>query len=159
MKTNKAKTINVNRQAIAGVQKHFASTPTIVLDGTPTAPTDVIAALQGANDAIDRAAAAEKAFHDAVTAKNAAIAKGNAFVGALKSLVKSQIGSSHGVLGDFGFSPPTRQTPDEATKAAAVTKRAATRTARHTMGKRQKAPIKGVVQATPATAPTTTKPA
>jgi hypothetical protein len=159
MKPNKAVTINTNRQAIAGVQKHFASTPTIVLDGTPATPTNVIATLQGANDAIDRAAAAEKAFHDAVSAKNAAVAKGSALVGALKNLVKSQIGSSHGVLGDFGFSTPTRQTPDEATKAAAVVKRAATRAARHTMGKRQKAPIKGVVQATPATPPTAPKPA
>jgi hypothetical protein len=159
MTRNKAATINTNRQAIAGMQKHFASTPTFVLDGAPTTPTDAIATLQGANDAIDRAAAAEKAFHDAVTAKNAAIAKGSALVGALKTLVKSQVGSTQGVLNDFGFSNPARQTPDEATKAAAVVKRAATRAARHTMGKRQKAPIKGVVQATPGAAPTATKPA
>ncbi len=72
----------------------------------------------------------------------------------LKTLVKSQLGSSEGVLGDFGFSNPKRQTPDEATKAAAVVKRAATRDARHTMGKRQKAGIKGTVPAT--TAPVAT---
>jgi hypothetical protein len=159
MNRNKAVTINTNRQAIAGMQKHFANTPTMVLDGTPTTPTDAIATLQAANDAIDRTAAAEKAFHDAVAAKNAALAKGNVLVRALRTLVTSQIGSTQGVLGDFGFSNPTRQTPDEPTKAAAVVKRAATRAARHTLGKRQKASIKGVVQATPAIPPTATKPA
>jgi hypothetical protein len=56
-------------------------------------------------------------------------------------------------LGDFGFQNPTRKAPSEATKAAAVAKRAATRGARHTMGKRQKAQIKGEVQATPAAPP------
>jgi hypothetical protein len=159
MKTSKETILNTNRQAIAGVQKHFATTPTLALDGTPTTPSDVIATLKAANDAIDRSTAAEKAFHDAVTAKNAAIAKGNDLVQALEGLVKNQLGSSQGVLGDFGFANPTRQTPDEATKAAAVAKRAATRAARHTMGKRQKAAIKGAAQATPATPPTAAKPA
>jgi hypothetical protein len=46
--------------------------------------------------------------------------------------------------------------PDEVTKAAAVAKRAATRAARHTMGTRQKAKVKGQP---PAPAPTVVKPA
>ncbi len=80
-----------------------------------------------------------------MTAKEAAVAKGKGLITDLKTLVHSQLGSSESVLGDFGFSSPKRQTPDEATKAAAVGKRAATRAARHTMGKRQKAGIKGAV--------------
>jgi len=157
MKTNRNKTLNDSRLAIAGVQKHFANTPTLALDGATMTPKDVIAALQAAIDAIDKSAIAEKAFHDAVAAQTAATAKGNAVLRALKSLVKNQLGSTQGALGDFGFSVPTRQIPDEATKAAAVAKRAATRAARHTAGKRQKATVKGVVAATPATPPTATK--
>src|SRR5258708_8978428 len=156
-KTTRDKTINKNRQAIAGVQKHLANIPTLALGGTPTTPTDVIATLQGAIDAIDAAAAAEKVFHDAVAAQHAAIVKGNALLKVLKMLVHNQLGSTEGVLGDFGFTSPKRQTPNEATKAAAVAKRAATRAVRHTMGVRQKAKIKGEVQA-PATPPTTAKP-
>jgi hypothetical protein len=151
MKTNKNKTINDNRLAIAGVQKHFASTPALLLDGTTMTPKDVIATLQAAIDTIDRSTTAEKAFHDAVAAQNAAIAQGNATLSALKMLVKNQLGSTQG---DFGFTTPTRQTPSEATKAAAVAKRAATRAARHTAGKRQKATVKGVVAPAPATPPT-----
>ncbi len=150
MKTNRDRTINKHRQAIAGIRKHFASAPTIVLGGTPTTPNDAIAALQGPIDAIDAASASEQAFHGAVAAQNAAVAKGSDLLTDLKTLVKSQLGSSEGVLGDFGFTSPNRQTPDEATKAAAVAKRAATRAARHTMGKRQKASVKGSVPATSA---------
>jgi hypothetical protein len=155
VKTNRDTTINKNRQAIAGVEKHFGSTQTIVLDGSPTTPKDVIATLRAAIDAIDAAAAAEKAFHDATAAQHAAIAKGNAVLVALRPLVKNQLGSAEGILGDFGFQAPKRQVPDEVTKAAAVAKRAATRAARHTMGQRQKAKVKGQP---PAPAPTVAKP-
>jgi hypothetical protein len=157
IKTNKDKTINKNRQAIAGVQKHFASTPSVVLDGTPTTPKDVIATLQAAIDATDAAASAEKAFHDAVAVQHAAIAKGNALHKALKMLVTNQLGSAESIFGDFGFSTPKRRVPTEATKAAAVAKRGETRKARHTMGSRQKASIKGA-QPAPAPANTPTKP-
>jgi hypothetical protein len=143
MDANRDKTVNKHRQAIAGIRKHFASAPTIVLGGTPTTPNDVIATLQGSIDAIDAATATEQAFHGAVAAQHAAVAKGSGILTDLKTLVKSQLGSSEGVLGDFGFTSPSRQTPDEATKAAAVAKRAATRAARHTMGKRQKLAVKG----------------
>src|SRR5260370_1201481 len=118
--TTRDKTSNKTRQAIAGVQKHLANIPTLALGGTPTTPTDVIATLQGAIDAIDAAAAAEKVFHDAVAAQHAAIVKGNALLKVLKMLVHNQLGSTEGVLGDFGFTSPKRQTPNEATKAAAV---------------------------------------
>jgi hypothetical protein len=151
-------TLIQHRQAIAGIRKHFASTPTLALGGTPTAPNDAIATLQGTMDAIDAATAAEQSFHQAVAAKQAAIAKGNGLLADLKTLVTSQLGRSAGVLGDFGFTTSSRQTPNEATKAAAVAKRAATREARHTMGKRQKSAIKGAVPPTvaPAVGPTAT---
>ena len=156
---NKDTTINTFRQAIAGVEAHFASTPSLALDGTPTTPKELVATLQVAIDSIDRAATAEKAFHDAVAAQHAAITTGKARLAALRGLVTNQLGSTEAVLGDFGFTARKRQVPTEATKAAAVAKRAATRTARHTMGKRQKSKVKGtVVEPAPAISPTTTKP-
>jgi hypothetical protein len=157
MNINKDKTINKNRQAIAGMRKHFAGIPSIVLGGTPTTPADVIATFQGAIDAVDTARAAEKSFHDAVALQHAAIAKANALLKALKMLVDNQLGSSEAILGDFGFTRPTRRVPKEEAKAAAVAKRAATRAARHTMGKRQKAKVTGA-QPAPVTPPTTAKP-
>lgn len=155
MNTNKDNTVNRLRQAIAGVEKHFASMPTLALAGAPVTPKDVVASLQGVIDAIDRTGVSSKAFHDAVTAQRAALAKGKALLKALKMLVQNQLGSSQAVLGDFGFQIPTRKTPTEETKAAAVVKRAATRAARGTKGKRQKAQIKGTV---PQTSPTGSQP-
>jgi hypothetical protein len=151
MNTNKDKTVNKFRQAIAGVEKHFASTPTLAVAGTPMTPKDIVASLQGVIDVIDRTGTTGKAFHDAVAAQRAALAKGNAFLKALKMLVQNQLGSSQAVLGDFGFQIPTRQRPTEETKAVAVVKRAATRVARGTKGKRQKAKIKGTVPQTTTT--------
>jgi len=139
MNKNKDTTINNFRLAIAGVQKHFANAPTIALDGAPMAPKDVIATFQAAIDAIDAAAVAEKAFHDAVAAEHAALAKGTVTRAALRRNVTANLGSGEGVQGDFGFPVPKRKAPDAATKAEAVAKRRATRAKRQTMGKRQKA--------------------
>jgi hypothetical protein len=157
MAKNRDKTINALRQAIAGVQKYFYKTPTLTLGGTPTKTTAVIATLQGGITAIDDAVAAATAFHTATAAQAAPLAAANALLTELLMLVKNQLGSTAAVLGDFGFAVPTRQEPTEATKAAAVAKRAATRVARGTKGKRQKASIKGTVTpATPAPAATPT---
>jgi hypothetical protein len=152
---NKEQFINSLRQATAGFQKYFAKNPTVVLSGTPTETKAVLATFQAALDGIDKAGAAERAFHDAVEAT----------LEALKTLVNNQLGSTEAILGDFGFTVPKRQAPSEATKAAAVLKREATRKARGTAGKRQKAKIKGQVPevaagtAVAATTATTTKPA
>jgi hypothetical protein len=146
-KTNRDKIINRNRQAIAGIRKHFAAAATIPLGGKPTAPNDAVAVLQAAIDAVDRAAAAQQALHTAVTAQHAAIAASKVLLIDLRSVVESQLGRTDAVLADFGMTRPKRQVPTEQTKAAAVVKRVATRQARHTMGPRQKAPIKGTVSA------------
>jgi hypothetical protein len=150
---SKTKILNALRLGMAGVEKHFAQTPTIVLDGVSTTPKALTATFQGAIDAISKAAAAEQAFHDAVDVQSTAVASAETDLAALHSLVKSQLGTTAAILGDFGFTETKRQVPTEAKKAAAVVKRAATRVARGTKGKRQKADIKGQV---PATTPVTT---
>jgi hypothetical protein len=156
MKNNKDSIINSLRQAIAGVKKHFASSPVIVLDGASTTPDAVTAIFQTAIDAIDKSTVAEKAFHDAVAVHNTALATARATLRALTRLVTSQLGSTAAILGDFGIPVPTRQDPTAATAAAAVGKREATRKARHTAGKRQKAKVTGE---SPAAGSPTTQPA
>jgi hypothetical protein len=155
---------NRNHQLIAGVQKHFGSATTILIDGVPMAPKDIVATFQAANDAIAAAVAAEGAFHDAVAAQGAAVAKAKALGSGLTRTVKTQLGSAQGILNDFGIQVSSRQVPSAATVALAVDKRTATRKARNTLGKRQKASIKGTVQTAspapvPATVPATATPA
>jgi hypothetical protein len=144
-----------NRQAIAGVRKHFASTATVVIDGVPHTPDDIVRALQSSIDASDATAAAGAQFHKTVEAEKAANASADAMYGGLKTLVTSQFKTTPDTMADFGITLPSRQVPDAATAAAAAEKRRATRVARHTMGKRQKANVKGTVT-TPETAPAPT---
>ena len=149
---NRAARSDRNRKAIAGVRKQFASTKTLVLDGVSYTPDDIVKALQGSIDAADATSAANAQFHKAVDAERAANATADAVYAGLKTYVTSQFKTSPSTLADFGITLPTRQVPDAATAATAVEKRQATRVARHTMGTRQKANVKGTVTA-PATAP------
>jgi hypothetical protein len=148
---NKATFIARIRQAIAGIQGNFAKAKAIVLDGTPTKPTDAIATLQAAITAIDEAATAETAFHTAVAAQNAAIVAAETLLENLKTTVKGTLGSTPAVLDGFGFAETVPRKPTAATQAAAVQLRAETRAARGTKGKREKDAIKGTVPATPTT--------
>jgi hypothetical protein len=170
MKTiNKADRSDRNRKGLAGLRKHYASAPTMVLDGVSYTLADIEKALQGSIDSADATSAANALFHKTVDAEQTANASADAVYAGLKTFVTTQFRTSPDVLADFGFTPPSRQVPDAATMAAAVEKRNATRAARHTMGKRQKAKVTGTTPAaaapaaaapTPSTATATaTKPA
>ncbi len=148
---NKDAIINRIRLAIAGIQKYLSGSSALVLDGKSVPTATVLATLTGATTAVDGATTAEKAFHDAVAAQDAAVAAALALLVDLKTLVVNQFGQKGAATADFGFAQATRRTPDAATKAAAVEKRAATRAARGTKGPRAKQAIKGQVPATPAT--------
>ena len=153
--TNKAVRSDRNRKAIAGVRKQLASTKAVVLDGVSYAPDDIVKALQGSIDAADATIAVTAQFHKTVDAERAANATADTVYAGLKTYVTSQYKASPDTMADFGITLPSRQVPDAATTATAVEKRQATRVARHTMGKRQKANVKGTVT-TPETAPAPT---
>jgi len=153
MKQNRTNLADRDRQASAGIKLHYANVPTLVLDGVSYAQADVVKILQDLIDLAGPAIAAATAFHAAVAAEKSAITKANAVYLALKGRVLSDFKSQPQVLADFGITLPTRQVPSAVTAAEAVAKRAATRAARHTLGKRQKAKITGTVPATPPPAP------
>jgi len=72
------------------------------------------------------------------------------FVAALKAALKAALGRKSSALTTVGVKPDkTPETLTPAQEAAKVAKAAATRAARHTMGPKQKARIKGTVPATP----------
>jgi hypothetical protein len=64
---------------------------------------------------------------------------------ALKSYVQATYGKSSQTVADFGFKPTEETVKSVESKAAAVAKLRATRSARHTMGKVQRKGIKGSV--------------
>jgi hypothetical protein len=147
--SNKSNTIDRNRKAIAGIQKHYANAPAIVLDGVSYKPAEIEKILQDRIDRADATSAAKVTFHEAVAAERAANAKANAVFKALRTRVLSDFKSSAETLGEFGIvlRPKRELTVEQKVEAAA--KREATRKARHTMGAREKAKIKGQPPATP----------
>jgi hypothetical protein len=163
---NKPTALNLSQKNIAGVDKYLASTATILLAGATTTPASLKAVFQddidqtNALDATEAQAKQQRAKQKAARAKAIATRKN------LKAFVLANYGTAAlQMLGDFGFTAPKSKagTKTVATKAKAVAAAKATRTARHTMGKKQKAVIKGGVAtptaAAPAPAAATTTPA
>jgi hypothetical protein len=155
MKTNKPTSKDLDTKAMKGVDKHLASLTTIMIDGTAYTGPTFKAVFQADIDAINAADAAWTQWKDLlVTAKATRATAARARL-ALKSYLVGLYGpNAVGILEDFGITPP--KTPGMKTakvKADAVDKSAATRVARHTMGKNQKKSVKGTVTAAPPPAP------
>jgi hypothetical protein len=141
--------------------KHMASTTAFIVDGVSRAPADVEKTLQGSIDAADATAAATATFHKATAAEREATKAGDALYRGMRGYLVNQYKLQPDVLADFGIELTNRQVPDASTVAEAVAKRADTRAARHTMGKRQKAAVKGTSApkgATPAASATPAAP-
>jgi hypothetical protein len=147
-----------NRTMIAGVQKHLSASPTITLGGQTFTLAALIKVLQDEIDTASATLVAEGVFHKAVAAEQAAMAAGEPVFRALRAFVLNLFEGQTDVLADFGITVVARQVPSAATKAAAALKAKATREARGTGGKRQKAKIKATAPAAAATTPTATKP-
>ena len=132
----------------------------MTLDGVKYAPAKLAKMFQEGIDIADATDTAAKAWHVAVATEKE---NTQALAGvqlSLRNHVSATFGETGTEFSDFGFMPRAVRTVDAATKAEAVTKRAATRTARGTKGKRQKEDIKGTVVAPAAPAvPATTTPA
>lgn len=144
---NKVTTAEKYRAMITGVQTNVGAKETIPVDGVQTSKTDIVNALQGFIDAAANVATAKAAYEEAIAAQNAAAATANTTYLDVKTYAQATYKKQASVLGTFGLAEPTRKKPDAATMAAAVEKREATREARGTAGKRQKAKITGQVPA------------
>jgi hypothetical protein len=164
MDTNKPTNKDLNTKAMKGVDKHLASLTSIMIGGTAYTNLTLKAVFQADIDATNAADSARTQWRDLVVKAKAARTLAVRARLALKSYLVGLYGKNAvGILEDFGFSPP--KSPGKKTakaKAGAVDKSAATRAARHTMGKSQKKSVKGAVNpasppppagSTPITAP------
>jgi hypothetical protein len=140
-----------NRKAIAATQKYLTKIATVLVAGVSYTPAEIIALLQKDIDVADAATGARNALLVAAAAARDQRARMTAFRTGFRAFLENMF-TDPGTVAEFGFTPRTRRAPTAETKAAAVDKRNATRAARHTMGPRQKAPIKGDVPAAGASA-------
>jgi hypothetical protein len=155
MDTNKLKKVEqqaADQKLIDGLTKHATFLPTLVIGSTSYKTADIIGTLQARIDARNATASSRATWQAAVQAERDQRAKTQTVVSGLQQAVQVAFAGSIDALADFGLKPrkPRVMTPEQKTEAAAKAK--ATREARHTMGPKQKAKIKGTVSTDPAPA-------
>ncbi len=142
------------RKIIVAIQKYLSQLTQIILAGVTFTPASLVQFFQDQVKLLDDATAARAALRQAAQAiKENKTTKGPV-LRAFNDFVLSMFVNQPTVLADFGVPPRKTATKKVDTKQTAVEKALATRKARHTMGKRQKQKVKGVVPApAPAQAP------
>jgi len=142
------------QKMIDGVKKHEQTLPVLTVGGTSYKPADILAVLQARLDAANAALSTRATWQSAVKADHDERAKTKGFVSGLRQALLVAYAGSIDTLADFGLVGRKPRVISPEKKLAAAEKAKATRAARHTMGKKQKAKIKGEpAQPAPATPP------
>lgn len=137
-------------KVINGINIHV--TAPILLGGQSTTGAQLVTVFTAANQAATDLEAAKAAYQQKLAAQRAAFAIAKTTEAGLKSYVQGAYGKGSAIVVDFGWSVFAAPVKTAQVKADAVTKSAATRKERHTMGSKQKSSIHGVV-ATPDASP------
>ena len=151
---NKATRQNDNRKIVGAIRKHL--TESVTLEGVKYTPARLAKMFQNGIDIADATDVASKSWHTAVATEKAKTQELSGVQTTLRDHVSATFGAASTEFADFGFKPKAVRTVEAKTKADAVVKRAATRDARHTMGKRARLKVTG---ATAAAASSATPPA
>jgi hypothetical protein len=156
-KNNRTNHQIADQKLLDGIQKNTPAMGALFIKGVSYKPADLALPLQARIDSANRVLAAKAAWSEAVQADRDEQAKSKTFVSDLRQALKVAFGGSIEALATFGLTPRKTPvlTPEQRTAAAEKAK--ATRAARHTMGPKQKAQIKGTVA--PAATPATPAPA
>ena len=151
---NRSTTQAHDGQVIVGIKKDLQNVSSLPLAGSAYTMAALEQLIQSRIDAANAVANAKANWHDASATYDALNTKVTQVVRGLRQYVINAFGQNSPVLADFGFTPPKKVALTPEAAVARAKKAAATRKARGTMGKKQKAPIKGTVLATaPATSP------
>lgn len=134
---------------ITGVRKNFQNgNQPIALEGASTTIDGAVGELQKFIDAREAIVAAQAGVTQKVAVEDAGMAAVDVFFEAFITFVRNTLGSQAAALADFGI--PARKKPaplSAAEKAVAAAKRAATRKARGTTGKKAKQAVHGNITA------------
>ena len=159
MSSNTPKPSRVDQMAadqflMDGLNKLAAKIPPVFVAGVAVPATTVVAALQARVAASQTTVSARASWQAAVAAERDERAKSQSLVSACKQALLLAFAGQVDTLAAFGLTPRKPRVVSPETKVAAAAKAKATRAARHTMGSKQKAKIKGAVPPTePATPP------
>jgi len=142
---------------IAGLTQFTQGVTSLSAKGVQYAPAALIALYQKCIDTRTALAAIRAQEKAAMTARDEADAARKAVDASVLAWAVETYGPTSPQALTFGYVAPNPAKPTAQTRAAAVVKAEATRKARGTAGKKQKAKITGAAEATPvAAAPATT---
>ena len=128
-------------QIAAALGKYFPAASTIVLNGTTYTGTQLVQLFQSALTALQAVAAAESSLAQARKACKAQEADAHDVYVLLGEALRAQFGKGNPILAELGFNTGARSKPSPETLVASRKQAVATRKARHTLGKKQKAAI------------------
>jgi hypothetical protein len=145
--------------SITACKTHLPPKTEIPVAGAMVKPAAIIAVLQKSLDTSAAVADARAVLHAALAERDAADVDRVTVETAIRGWVLQRFGAGSKEAHDFGVQPKKVNTPSAETRARAVKLAEATRAARGTMSKKEKAKIKGtlhvpIAPAAPATPPT-----
>jgi hypothetical protein len=154
---NRTERQTVDQRLIDGINRHTQTVSSLIIGGTTFTTTDIIGILQLRIVVASTAVSTKATWQTAVKADQDEHAKTKTFVSGLRQALTVMFAGQIDALADFGLKPRKVRVTTPEQKAEAAAKARATRAARHTMGPKQKALVKGTVPA-PTTPPTPTLP-
>jgi hypothetical protein len=132
-----------DQQILIGIQEGLQSIGTIHVAGTAFTPATLADFFHKRIAAANAIVTALAAWQDAIRVYRQLDAQAAVITRDLRNVVIAAFGADSEKLGCFGFVAPKKPQMTQEAKQAAVLKRAATRKARNTMGKRQRAKLTG----------------
>jgi hypothetical protein len=144
---------------ITGLNSAYQPTDTFVLRTETLTRDELTARLNGVIVAAEATKTARQQYHSAVNDEQAIQAQMSSVRSGVRGIIQARIGADNPAVAQFGFLPTKPGKKSAASKATAVVKAKATRSARHTMGKNQKEEIRGDAPTTAPAAPAATAPA
>ena len=135
-------------QVMVGIKKNLQNVSSLPAGGSTFTMAAIEALVQSRIDAANAVDVARANWLEATAKYQALNTQVTPVVRSLRRYVIAAFGENSPVLADFGFTPPKKAEMTPEAKVARAEKSAATRKARGTMGKKQKAKIKGTVPAT-----------
>jgi hypothetical protein len=150
---------SADQKMVDGFTRHEAEIGSVLIDGKKVTPADVIGVAQNRITASKAADAAKATWQTAVKADKDVRASTRVFMTQVRQAVLVMFASSIDTLAEFGLVQRKQHAVKPPVQVVAAAKAKATREARGTKGKRQKAKIKGAVAPAPATSPAVAAPA
>jgi hypothetical protein len=137
--------VAADQALIDGTQKFLSQLTSLTVGSQTVTPADIVKVLQARIDAGRAVQTATAARTAAVKANRDERLKTSSFLTAFRQIVVGMFRQSPDTLAVFNLSAPKAGKRTVKVKSTAVAKSKATRTARNTMGSKQKKSIKGVL--------------